>query len=278
MISIIRHAKKAIHKRRLADQIKPISVNKSFAWPDATAGAVSLTYDDGLPCHIKRVAPQLEEAGLSGTFYPHVMSDDFRKHTDAWREIVSRGHELGNHTLFHPCRSNPGISPEFDLRDYGEKRWCAEIELSNWILGGIDGQSERTFGNTCWDNWIGPEEKPICLEQLVRRYFLAARGERREHGIDPSSFNPYNLGTMSADATEFENLKTKIEEVVSAGGWLILSMHGLGKESYSMFIRKADHEQLVEWLVANRRRIWTATLRNVAKHLLNSCLIQTSNK
>lgn len=275
MIPILRRAKKAIHHGRLAHPVRPISVDRSFAWPGGASGAVSLTYDDGLACHFQRVAPQLEVAGLRGTFYPHVMSDDFRKQPDAWRAIAAHGHELGNHTVFHPCRNNPGISPEFDLRHYGERRWCAEMELANWILNQMDGQSERTFGNTCWDNWIGSDEKPICLEQLIARYFVAARGERRERGVNPRSFNPYNLGTICADATVFEKLKARIEDAVSAGEWLIFSMHGVGGSSSGQCIHEDDHQRLVDWLVANGKRIWTAPLRTVVKHLLCSCSIQT---
>jgi peptidoglycan/xylan/chitin deacetylase (PgdA/CDA1 family) len=272
MMSILRWAKRAVLQpsRRLGKTSKPIGVGNFFSWPNGAEGAVSLTYDDGLANHLDLVAPELERAGLRGTFYAHVMSADFRQRTEAWRQVASRGHELGNHTLFHPCRGNPGSNSDFDLRHYGEQRWCREVELANWILEQVDGQQERTFGNTCWDNWIGPEEKKICLEQLIPPHFIAARGERTDEGVKPGSFTPYNLGTRSADGETFAALKERIETTVSTAGWLILTMHGVGKKSHSLFIEEAEHRQLLAWLAANRQRIWTAPLKEIARHLLAS--------
>ncbi len=270
MISILRRAKKELRARQLAQPMKPLAVGADFVWPDGAAGAVSLTYDDGLECHYEKVAPQLEQADVRGTFYPHGMAEDFRNHTSAWRELAARGHELGNHTLFHPCRNNPGIGPEFDLRQYGERRWCNEMELANWMLEQVDGQTERTFGNTCWDNWIGPDEKPICLEQLIPKFFRAARGECTGAAVNPRCFNPYNLGTMSADGMDFETLQKKITTAAGAGQWLILSAHGVGAGTHKLFMSDANHECLLEWLEENRPRIWTAPLKTVVKHLLYS--------
>jgi len=270
MISIFRRAKKAIHDHRLRRQVPSVSVGTDFAWPAGAAGAVSLTYDDGIANHFQHVAPALSAAGLRGTFYAHVMSEDFRNNTDSWRAVTARGHELGNHTVFHPCRANPGITRDFDLRGYTEKRWCAEIELANWILGQVDNQTERTFGNTCWDNWLGPDENRICLEQLAARYFPAARGERNDLPVNPRSFNRYNLGTRSADGEKFSTLQDAIESAVSRGEWLIFTMHGVGQGTNSLFIADAEHRALIDWLAANRQRIWTAPVVEVSKYLLNS--------
>ena len=43
--------------------------NAMFAWPDNRQGAVSITYDDALPCHFEQVGPAWEAYGLRATFY-----------------------------------------------------------------------------------------------------------------------------------------------------------------------------------------------------------------
>ena len=264
----LRDVKRVINAHRLSQPTKPVSVGRHFFWPEGATGVVSLSYDDGLTNHLEVVAPVLEVAGLRGTFYAHIMSDEFQKDQAGWRALAARGHEVGNHTVFHPCRNNPGIHPEFDLRRYGERRWCKEIELANWLLGQLDGQAERTFGNTCWDNWIGPDDAQICLEQLIARYFPAARGEQTGRPVDPKSFNRYNLGTASADGKTFAELQPFIEAAVRDGQWLILTLHGIGAGSHTLFMEPADHQALVDWLAANRRRIWTAPVLAVSRHLL----------
>jgi peptidoglycan/xylan/chitin deacetylase (PgdA/CDA1 family) len=269
MLSLLRAAKRAVHARQLRHPAPPVAVGASFAWPQGAAGAVSLSYDDGLANHVEVVAPGLEAAGLRGTFYPHIMSEDFQKNPPAWRAVAAHGHELGNHTCFHPCRAQPGSPRDFDLTNYTERRWCAEIELANWSLAQLDGQSERTFGNTCWDNWLGPEDAPICLEQLVPKYFPAARGERKDAAVNPREFNPFNLGTRCADGATFAQVRAVIEAAMRDGHWLILTLHGVGKGSHSLFMEGDEHRALTDWLAQNRARIWTAPVRDVARQLLN---------
>ena len=46
----------------------------AFTWPQNCRGAISLTYDDALPCHWLLVAPALEAQGLRGTFYVNILS------------------------------------------------------------------------------------------------------------------------------------------------------------------------------------------------------------
>jgi len=70
-------------------------------WPDATQCAVSLSYDDSVPVHHREVAPLLEKHGLRGTFYLSALTIE---NPEAWKIVAAAGHELGNHSLFHPCR------------------------------------------------------------------------------------------------------------------------------------------------------------------------------
>ncbi|HEU5101531.1 MAG TPA: polysaccharide deacetylase family protein [Roseiflexaceae bacterium] len=86
----------------------------SFTWPNSIQCAVSLTYDDGLPIHYTLVGPALQRLGLLATFYPMVQSD-LIWHADSWRGLAQAGHELGNHSLFHPCRqTDTGQYPWLD--------------------------------------------------------------------------------------------------------------------------------------------------------------------
>ena len=77
--------------------------NKStFAWPERTRGAVSITYDDALPCHYEYVVPAWEAYALHVTCYTNINA--LMNDPDVWRDVAVKGHELGNHSIFHPCR------------------------------------------------------------------------------------------------------------------------------------------------------------------------------
>jgi peptidoglycan/xylan/chitin deacetylase (PgdA/CDA1 family) len=72
-----------------------------FRWPGGKQGAVSLTYDDGLPSQLDYAMPQLEADGFRGTFF--VTGDAIPARDADWRLAASRGHEIADHTIDHPC-------------------------------------------------------------------------------------------------------------------------------------------------------------------------------
>jgi len=189
-----------------------------------------------------------------------------------WRDVAARGHELGNHTLFHPCRSEPPNERPlqdigYNLCHYTERRFRDEIGLANWILTQVDGRSERTYANTCHHNSIGMGANLQSLEPILADYFVAARGELTNQMIDITRVNYMNLGTIGADGRSFESLKDEITAAVEAGNWVIYTMHGVGDGTHRLFIDADEHWRLVEWLGANRQRIWTAPMLEVARHL-----------
>lgn len=246
-------------------------MTKSKMWPGGQRCAVSLTYDDALPCHYDIAAPQLESAGLRGTFSVPVMGP-FMEDVTRWAMVAARGHELANHSLFHPCYSaapeiHDWLDAGYNLKDYTEKRFREEIHLANWILHRVDDQTERTYANTCCNNWIGTAESKQCIEPVLADYFLAARGEWTGVPVDLDNINYYNLGTAETDGRAFEDIRAEIEGVAETGGWIIYMAHGIGEGTHGLFTPLDVHELLVRWLGANRARVWTAPVRDVVKHL-----------
>ena len=62
--------------------------------------AVYLTFDDGpIPEVTPRVLDILDHYGVKATFF--MVGDNVRKHPEVFRQVVERGHRLGNHTFNH---------------------------------------------------------------------------------------------------------------------------------------------------------------------------------
>src|SRR5262245_28561218 len=84
--------------------------------------AVVLTYDDALNVHLDNVIPVLDSLGLKTTFYLSASFPGCKNRITEWRKVSTKGYELGNHTLFHPCIGNaPGrewVNPETDMSRY----------------------------------------------------------------------------------------------------------------------------------------------------------------
>jgi len=252
---------------------------KTFAWPDGKTGAVSITYDDGLACHHEVVGPAWERHGIGVTFYPSFVwpNTNIMEDPEPWRELAASGHELGSHSLFHPCRRD-GVST-YNLKDYSAERWRDEMRVSNFTLSLLDGRTERTFGNTCCNTTIGPDSQEESLEPLVAELFVAARGDMTQEAVNVETVNYNALGTFAAD-TNMLGVKHKehslettlriITEAAATGRWAIFMIHGVGLETHGFHMEREEHDMLVQHLVDRRDEIWTAPVVEVARYL-KSC-------
>ena len=70
-------------------------------WPDGKSAAIVLTYDDALASQLDVAVPQLDAARLKGTFF--LSGRLTATAMNRWRRAQRRGHELGNHSVNHPC-------------------------------------------------------------------------------------------------------------------------------------------------------------------------------
>ena len=247
---------------------------RKFIWPGGQQCAVSLTYDDAMPVHHETVAPLLTAKKLTATFYVCALSR-FTENTAAWRQVAALGHELGNHTLFHPCRREPAenfswLEPHYDLCDYSAQRWMDEMRVANCLLNQIDGQTDRTFGNTCCNTTIGRGQKEMDLSGLIDRMFVAGRGPLNEEIVCPDSLSFPALGHFNGDGKTLEELQQYIEGAIRMNGWILFMFHGVGKGTHRLFIESDIHAGLLDYLEENADRIWTASMVRVAKHLKNT--------
>lgn len=243
-----------------------------FAWPEGRRAAVSLSYDDALPVHREEVAPALEARGLRATFYVPIDSD-LLDHRDAWVRIARAGHELGNHTIFHPC-PNPGNArswplPHRNLCDYDLARWEDEIKVANRILQSYDGRTARSFGNTCHAVAVGPPDAEVPLDEPIARHFVVGRGPGLEHCIDPARAQLTRLGCRTADDRTFDQLRAQIDEAIERGGWLVYCAHGVGRD-HRLLWSVDSHEQTLDYLAQRADVVWTAPVADVGQYVRNA--------
>src|SRR4051812_14229548 len=146
--------------------------------PTGARAAISLTYDDALPVHRDLVAPELERRGLRATFYVPAAAADLHANREGWARVAAAGHELGNHTCFHPCRRRPGATwPDaaYDMRGYNERRFVDELVLANAVLGSIDGRESRSFAATCGDLTVGDGAEERSVTEAALRHTACIR-------------------------------------------------------------------------------------------------------
>lgn len=70
------------------------------SWREGDDDSVYITFDDGpVPEATPWVLDELDKAGAKATFF--CVGDNVRKYPDIYKEVLARGHRVGNHTYNH---------------------------------------------------------------------------------------------------------------------------------------------------------------------------------
>ena len=167
--------------------------------------AVVLTYDDALNVHLDNVIPTLDSLNLKGTFYISGYFPGCRNRLADWKRAAQSGHELANHTLFHPCTGKiPGrdwVKPDYDLSNYTMQRLLDELRMNNVLLESLDGKKTRTFAYPCGDTKIGNES----YVDKIRNDFVSARGVKSEM-VQINSVNLFDVPAFGINGESGQEL------------------------------------------------------------------------
>ena len=75
-----------------------------FQWPEGKKMGLSLTFDDARLSQPDKGIPLLDKYGVKATFY--ISPNDMVKRLEGLKNAVGNGHDIGNHSLVHPCSGN----------------------------------------------------------------------------------------------------------------------------------------------------------------------------
>ncbi len=227
--------------------------------------AVALTYDDALNVDLDNAIPALDSLGLKGTFYLSGYSGALNNRIDEWRAIAKKGHELGNHTLYHPCAGDkPGrsfVTADYDLSKYSIRRIQDEVKMTNTILKAIDGKTKRTFAYPCGDIKIGDSSYLTSIENE----FVAARG------VSPklekmNEVNLYNIACYGINGETGDQLIALVKKAMETHTLLVFLFHGVGG-GHSLNVSLQAHSQLLHFLKQNQKDVWIAPMIDIAEYI-----------
>jgi len=227
--------------------------------------AVVLTYDDAIDADLDNVIPALDSLKLKGTFYIIGSSPVVNKRLDEWRLAAKHGHELGNHSLFHPCDGSfPGrswVGADYDLSKYTITRAVNEIKLNNTLLKAIDGRDKRTFAYPCGDLTIGG----VNFYDQLKNDFVAARGVGS--GMQAAAdVNLVNIDCYGINGQSAEYMIALVKQAQKSHTLLVFLFHGVGG-GHGINVDKNAHSALLHYLKQNEKDIWIAPMVDVAEKI-----------
>ena len=189
---------------------------------DNKTAALSFIFDDGRKPHASETAPILEQHGYRATVFPILRSTQDEpssspKSTVSWKEwkdLVQRGHEVGNHTIKHPNLTK-----------------CDDATLEQEVC-----QSATTIA---FKTGVAPVSfaYPFCktnakVDVFVFRQHLFARG-----------YTPIYEGTCSATKA-----KAMVDDAIAKKSWLVYLSHGIDSKGLEEHLCYLDSQKNTLWI------------------------------
>lgn len=217
--------------------------------------AICLTYDDGLPSHLNTVIPQLDSAGLKATFFLNAVQGaattigEPSPFVVGWKKAASAGHELANHTLFHPCPQQFGWNRLVAIEGYTVDRIVREVELQHALLAQLDSlPTKRAFAFPCNNTLAGKDDYTKAILKTGLISYCRGGGDTSSVIRNLKRINlDFVPSWLVGEGTSLRSLIAFAEEARKSGGMAIYQFHGIGAEFFTV---SADiHRAFLRYLV-----------------------------
>ncbi|TKJ37695.1 MAG: polysaccharide deacetylase [Planctomycetes bacterium B3_Pla] len=236
----------------------------NFRWPDGKRAAISLTFDDARHSQITNGVPILDEYGTKATFYVSIPNLD--RGLDAWKAAAANGHEIGNHTLTHPCSGNFPFIGDRALEDYNLDRMRHELTESNATIERLLDVRPVSFAYPCGQKYVGRGRNLKSYVPLVAEAFWTGRGWMDEWANDPAFCDTAQLMAMELDGKDFEQVKQVIDRTLANGGWLVFCGHEIAEDGRQT-TRSSTLKALCEYAQDPANGLWLDTVEAITRHI-----------
>lgn len=197
-----------------------------LAWPSGKRAAVSLTFDDARLSQVDVGLALFQRHGLRATFY--VSPDRLDARLDRWKEAVQQGHEIGHHSLTHPCTGNFAFARGNALEDYTLERMGADLAEATVAIERRLGLRPVSFAYPCGQTFVGRGVNTRSYVPLVARLFESGRLWLCEDLNDPLRYDSAQVLAIELDGKTFLEVRPLLERAREQGRWLVFAGHEIG--------------------------------------------------
>jgi len=237
---------------------------KPFQWPNGKRAAVSLSFDDARTSQVDTGLALLAEHHVKVTFF--LQSENISRRLEGWKRAVADGHEIGNHTITHPCTGNYPFSRHNALEDYSLEMMAEQMDGANTEIEKLLGVKPRTFAYPCGLKFVGRGLDVRSYVPLVAERFLVGRGYLDEAANDPAFCDlAQAMGTPFDDLT-FDQMKALVEKATQDGRWIIFVGHDIGQRGFQVTDATALGK-LCDYLNDPVHGIWVGTVAEIGDYV-----------
>lgn len=237
----------------------------SFPWPGGKRAALSLSFDDARLSNVDVGVPLFNRYDAEVTFY--VVPGGVKERLEKWKQAVKDGHEIGNHTLVHPCSGNFAWARDKALENYNLAAMRRELLTANRQIEELLDVTPVSFAYSCGQTYVGRGAETRSYVPLIAELFDSGRGWLDEAGNDPCHADLAQLQGIEMDGKDFEkDIKPILEQAIRDGSWVVLAGHEIGEEGFQT-TRVDMLEALLEYVQQPSSGIWLAPVGEVAAYV-----------
>lgn len=237
---------------------------KPFQWPNGKRGAVSLSFDDARTSQIDVGLALLNEHGVKATFF--LETANIHNRLEGWKKAVADGHEIGSHTVTHPCTGNYAFSRHNALEDYTLQMMEDQLDNADAQIQQMLGVKPRTFAYPCGLKFVGRGLDVRSYVPLIAQRFIAGRGYLDESPNDPAFCDLAQAMGTPFDDMDLDHMKAIVDEAAKQGRWVIFVGHEIGTRGHQVTDATALGA-LCDYLKHPANGIWLGTVEEVAQYI-----------
>ncbi len=235
-----------------------------FQWPEGKKMGLSLTFDDARLSQPDKGIPLLDKYGIKATFY--ISPDNMVQRLDAWKKAAVNGHDIGNHSLVHPCTGNFDWSRDKALEDYNLNSMKTELDSASNIIKKLLGVHPVSYAFPCGQTFVGKGVNTRSYIPLIASMFESGRGWLDEGPNDPSFCDMAQLTGMELDGKSFEQIKNLIESAKTTGQWLVLAGHEMNEGGDQTSLMPTI-EAICRYASDPANGVWIDNVHNIASYI-----------
>lgn len=237
---------------------------KSFQWPAGKRAAVSLSFDDGRLSQVDTGLALLRKHDVKVTFF--LIGSQIEERLEGWRQAVAGGHEIGNHSMTHPCTGSYEFSRRNALEDYTRQAIDKQLDDANAEITRLLGAKPRTFAYPCGQKFFGRGGKTKSYVPAVAKRFLVGRGYLDEAANDPAFTDLAQALGTPFDDMGFEQMVKLTEQATEQGRWIIFVGHEIGKRGFQVTDANAL-EAFCDYAKDPAHGIWLGTVGEIGTYV-----------
>jgi peptidoglycan/xylan/chitin deacetylase (PgdA/CDA1 family) len=245
----------------------PQESTKVIHWPEGKRVAVSLSFDDGRASQVDIGLDVINPTDVKVTFFVNPGNEALRPRLDGWKRAVASGHEIGSHSVSHPCTGNFPWSLRNALENYTLEQMSQQLDDASAQIQELLGVHPVTFAYPCGQKFVGRGPEMKSYVPLIGQKFLVGRGYMDEYANAPVFCDLAQAGGIAFDNMDYIDMVKNISKAAQQGGWVIFAGHDIGQKAFQVTDTIAL-AALCKYMQDPANGVWVDTVENVGKYVV----------